>query len=134
MSTQIFVNFPVKDLGASVDFFTELGYAFDPRMTDDKATCMIVADDIFVMLLVRDFFQTFTTKEVADAATHTEAILCLSAESRQGVDELVDKAMEAGARLAKEPMDQGPMYCRSFHDLDGHLWEILHMDPSGLDQ
>jgi len=134
VSTQIFVNLPVRDLGASVDFFTELGYAFDPRMTDDKATCMIVADDIFVMLLVRDFFQTFTTKEVADAATHTEAILCLSAESRRGVDELVDKAMEAGARQAKEPMGQGPMYCRSFYDLDGHLWEILHMDPSGLDQ
>ena len=134
MSTKIFVNLPVKDLGKSVDFFTQLGFSFNPQLTDDKATGMIVSDDAFVMLLVEDFFTTFTTKDVCDAATHTEAILCLSAESRSGVDELVDKALHAGGQPSNFTMDEGPMYGRSFQDLDGHLWEIMYMDPSNLKQ
>ncbi len=128
MSTKIFVNLPVADLPDSRRFFSALGYSFNDTFSDDNAACLVISDDIFVMLLVRDFFTTFTTKQVADPATHTTAILCLSAESRAGVDELADKALAAGAAPSMPPMDQGPMYGRSFTDLDGHLWEVMWMD------
>ena len=129
MSRQIFVNLPVKDLNRSVAFFTELGFSFDPVFTDENATSMIISDDAFVMLLVEDFFQGFTKKEVCDAATHTEAIVALSAESREEVDELVSKALAAGGKPANDLVDEGFMYGHSFQDLDGHLWELMYMDP-----
>jgi uncharacterized protein len=131
---KIFVNLPVKDLTKSVDFFTQLGFEFDPQFTDENATCMIISDEAFVMLLVEDFFKTFTKKEVADATTHTEAILALSTESREQVDEVVNKALAAGGQPSNDPMDQGFMYAWSFQDLDGHLWEVLYMDPSAVEQ
>ncbi|MCZ7527855.1 MAG: VOC family protein [Acidimicrobiia bacterium] len=130
----LFVNLPVRDLDKSVDFFTRLGFAFDPRFTDENATCMILSDQAYVMLLVEDFFKTFTTKDVCDATTHTEAILALSAGGRAQVDELVDEALAAGASPANEPVDQGFMYGRSFQDLDGHLWEVMWMDEAALEQ
>jgi predicted lactoylglutathione lyase len=133
-SPKIFVNLPVKDLDKSVRFFTALGFEFDPKFTDENATCMIVNDEAFVMLLVERFFKSFTKKEVADSVTHTEAILALSAESRAQVDELAEKALAAGGEPANEPMDEGFMYGRSFQDLDGHLWEVFHMDPSAAGQ
>lgn len=132
MSTKIFVNLPVKNLQASIDFFTKLGFDFDPRFTDENATCMVVGADSYVMLLVERFFATFTPKAVCDASTHTEAIVALSAESRAGVDELAEAALAAGARPSKEPMDQGQMYGRSFQDLDGHVWEVFWMDQAAL--
>jgi len=128
---KIFVNLAVKDLGKSVDFFTELGFAFDPRFTDEHATCMIVSEEAFVMLLVEHRFQDFTEKQIVDSTTHTEAILALSAESREGVDELAEKALAVGGKPANDPMEYGFMYGRSFQDLDGHLWEVMWMDPSG---
>ena len=131
-SRKIFVNLAVKDLGKAVDFFTQLGFSFDPRFTDEQATCMIISDEAFVMLLVRDRFKDFTKKEIADSTTHTEAILALSAESKEQVDELAETALAAGAQTANEPMDHGFMYGRSFHDPDGHLWEVIWMDPSAL--
>jgi uncharacterized protein len=131
-SRKIFVNLAVKDLGESVDFFTQLGFSFDPRFTDETATCMIVNDDAFVMLLVEDRFKDFTKKELADATKQTEAIVALSAESREQVDELADKALQAGGAPANEPMEMDFMYGRSFHDPDGHLWEVVWMDPSAL--
>jgi predicted lactoylglutathione lyase len=134
MSTKVFVNLPVKDLQKSIDFFTGLGFECNPQFTDENATCMIIGDDSFVMLLVEGFFKTFTTKDLADATTHTEAIIALPAESREGVDELVDKALAAGGQASNEPMDQGGMYGRSFQDLDGHLWEVMYMDPSAAQQ
>lgn len=133
-ATKIFVNLPVKDLNKSIDFFTKLGFEFDPQFTDENATCMIVNEHAYVMLLVRDFFKTFTKKDISDATTQTEAILALSADSRQAVNDLVNTALEAGGARANEPMDQGPMYGWSFHDLDGHLWEVMYMDPSALEQ
>ncbi|MQA03995.1 MAG: glyoxalase/bleomycin resistance/extradiol dioxygenase family protein [Streptosporangiales bacterium] len=132
MPTKIFVNLPVKDLDKSVDFFTKLGYTFDQNFTDENATCMVVADDIYVMLLVEPFFQTFTKKPVADATSTTEVLLGLSADSRQQVDDLVDKALAAGAAEANEANDQGFMYGRSFADLDGHIWEVMWMDMSAV--
>ncbi|MDX6628202.1 MAG: uncharacterized protein QOH00_448 [Gaiellales bacterium] len=131
-SRTLFVNLGVRDLEASIEFFTKLGFAFDPRFTDEQATCMILSEEAFVMLLVADRFKEFTTKVLCDAGTHTEAILAVSAESREQVDALVDTALDSGGRPANEPMDHGFMYGRSFEDVDGHLWEVIWMDPNAL--
>ncbi|MCP9486299.1 MAG: VOC family protein [Gaiellaceae bacterium MAG52_C11] len=133
-SRMIFINLAVEDLGRSVDFFTKLGFSFNPQFTDEHATCMIVSDQAFVMLLVKSRFQDFTKKELVDSTAQTEAILALSAESREQVDELADKALEAGGTAANEPMEMDFMYSRSFNDPDGHLWELVWMDPSALQQ
>ncbi len=133
-SRMIFLNLAVKDLGTAVDFFTELGFSFDPRFTNESATCMIVSDQAFVMLLVEDRFRDFTKKELADPATQTEAIMAVSADSREAVDELAEKALAAGGRPANDPMDMGSMYSRSFDDPDGHLWEVVWMDPSSVEE
>jgi len=132
-SRMLFVNLPVKDLDRSVEFFTGLGFSFDPRFTDETATQMIVSDDAFVMLLVEDKFKDFTKKELVDATTQTEVIMALSAESREGVDDLADKALAAGGSPANEPLEMGFMYGRSFQDVDGHLWEVIWMDPAALE-
>ncbi|HEX8349851.1 MAG TPA: VOC family protein [Hymenobacter sp.] len=132
MATQIFVNLPVKDLAKSVTFFTHLGYQFNPQFTDENATCMIVGENIFVVLLVEPFFQSFTRKAIADATTSTEAIICLSTDSREQVDELIQKAVAAGATTPNPAQDQGFMYGHGYQDLDGHLWEIMYMDPAAL--
>ena len=124
----IFVNLPVQDLEASKTFFSALGYQFNPAFTDENAACMVISESIFVMLLVKPFFQQFTTKAIADAQASTEVITCLSADSRKAVDALVDKALAAGAREPQPARDYGFMYQRGFQDLDGHLWEIAHMD------
>ena len=134
MATKIFVNLPVIDLNKSVDFFSKLGFSFNPQFTDEKATCMIIGDDIYIMLLVKDFFKTFTKKEVADATKSTEAIICLSADSKEKVDELVTKAIKAGGTTPNEKQDQGFMYGHGFQDLDGHLWEVMWMDPSVVNE
>lgn len=127
MARQIFVNLPVKNLQHSIDFFTHLGFAFDPRFTDEKATCMIVAEGSYVMLLVKEFFQTFTHKTLCDATQATEVLVALSCSSRAEVDEMFGKALDAGAHQAREAEDLGFMYTRSFEDLDGHIWEVFHM-------
>ncbi len=130
MAPKLFVNLPVKDLDETVRFFTALGFEFNPTFTDENATCMIVSEEAFVMLLVKARFKDFTKKEITDSTTHTEAILAVSAESREAVDEFAETALAAGAQPANDPMDLGFMYGRSFHDLDGHLWEVMWMDPS----
>lgn len=134
MATQIFVNLPVKNLEKSIRFFGQLGYSFNPQFTNELAASMIISDAIFVMLVTEDFFQTFTKKAIADAAKTTESIICLSAESREAVDELVSKAVAAGGSPIKAPQDHGFMYAHGFEDLDGHLWEIMYMDPSAVGQ
>jgi uncharacterized protein len=134
MSTQIFVNLPVKDLNKSVEFFTKLGYKFNPKFTDENATCMIVAENIFVMLLVEEFFKTFAPKEICDTTKSVEVLVALSFESRAAVDEMVRKAIAAGGSTYKEPNDMGFMYQHGFQDLDGHIWEIFFMEPSTVNQ
>ena len=134
MSTKIFVNLPVKDLNKSVEFFTKLNFKFNPQFTDENATCMIVGEDSFVMLLVEKFFKTFTPKEINDAHKSTEVLVTLSADSREKVDEMVNTALRAGGKTSSEPQDQGWMYGRGFQDLDGHLWEIMYMDISAMNQ
>ncbi|MBA3978575.1 MAG: VOC family protein [Nitrosopumilus sp.] len=128
MTTKIFLNLPVKDLNKTIEFFTKLGFSFDPQFTDENATCMIVGEDIFIMLLVEKFFKTFTKKEICDTAQNTEMIVALSAESREKVDQMINKVVEAGGTEYREPQDHGWMYERSFEDINGHIWEILYMD------
>jgi predicted lactoylglutathione lyase len=130
----IFPNLAVQDLDRSVAFFTELGFTFDPRFTDENATAMIVNEHAVVMLLKEEFFGTFTTKELVDPTRQVETIIALSAESRADVDAFADKALEAGGSPAREPMELGFMYGRSFNDPDGHLWEIFWMDPAALER
>jgi predicted lactoylglutathione lyase len=132
MITNIFVNLPVKDLNKTVEFFTKLGFTFNPQFTDENATCMIVGKDIFVMLLVEKFFKTFTKKEISDTTKNTEAIVALSAQSREEVDQMMEKVLDAGGREARDPQDHGWMYGRSFEDINGHLWEIFYMDESAM--
>jgi len=130
MSRQIYVNLPIKNMERSKAFFSALGYTFNPQFTNDQGACMVVADNIYVMLLVEAFFQTFTTKPVADATRSTEVLVCLSCESRAEVDELVKKALAAGGTAPRAPQDHGFMYGHGFEDLDGHVWELIHMDGS----
>jgi predicted lactoylglutathione lyase len=132
MATKIFVNLPVKDLGKSINFFSQLGYKFNQQFTDEKAACMVISNDIFAMLLKEDFFRTFSKKEIADTRKATEVINALSADSKQEVDDLVNRAIKAGGVEYVEAQDMGFMYYRSFQDLDGHLWEVLWMDPSAV--
>jgi uncharacterized protein len=132
VTTKIFVNLPVKDLNKTIEFFTKLGFKFNPQFTDENATCMIVGEDIFVMLLVEKFFKTFTKKEISDTSKNTEVIVALSVEGRENVDQMINKAIEYGGRESREPQDHGWMYGRSFEDIDGHLWEIIYMDESAL--
>jgi len=131
---KIFVNLPVQDLTRSMDFFRALGYTFNMQFTDEKAACLVLGDDIFVMLLLKKFFKGFITHEVADAKEAAEAILSLSADSRDAVDALADKALAAGGSPSKEPSDLGFMYGRSFLDPDGHHWEVFYMDPNHLEE
>jgi hypothetical protein len=134
MSTKIFVNLPVKDLPKSIAFFTRLGFKFNPQFTDETATCMIVAEDIFVMLLTEAKFKTFTPKAICDATKSTEVLVALSAENREKVDAMVRDALAAGGTTYAETKDYGFMYQHGFQDLDGHIWEVFYMDPSAIEQ
>jgi len=128
----IFVNLPVNDLGASKKFFTELGYTINPQFSDDNAASIVISDTIVAMLLTKAFYATFTQKEIADATKTSEVLVALGAESREKVDELVDKALAAGGSPAGQTQDLGFMYGRSFDDLDGHTWEVVWMDPAAV--
>ena len=129
---QIFVNMSVKDLEKSRAFFEQIGFEFNENFSDNNAACMMINDNTFVMLLDEEFFRTFTKKTVADSTKTTEVIMSLSAESREAVDELVNKAFKAGAMPSNEQMDHGFMYGWSFQDLDGHLWEVAYMKEPEL--
>jgi predicted lactoylglutathione lyase len=132
-SRKIFVNLPVKDLKRSIEFFTQLGFSFNPQFTDDTATCMIVSEEAYVMLLTEAKFKGFARKPIADSRTVTGGMFALSAESRAEVDELVKKAIAAGGSKAADPIEiPGFMYGWSFYDPDGHHWELAWMDPAAL--
>ena len=130
MHTKIFVNLPVRNLDTSMEFFTKLGFNFNPQFTDVTAACMMITEDVFVMLLTEVKFKTFTPKEICDATKNTEVLVCLSFESRERVDEMVRKAVGAGGTTYNEPQDYGFMYGHGFQDLDGHIWEVIYMEPS----
>ena len=130
MARKIFVNLPVKSLPRSKQFFEALGFSFNPQFTNEQGACMVIADDIFAMLLAEPFFQGFTKKPIADATQSTEVLICLSCESREEVDEYVRKALGAGGRAPNPVQDHGFMYGHGFEDLDGHIWEVMWMDPN----
>ena len=127
MNRQIYVNLPVKSLERSKQFFSSLGFTFDPQFTNDSGACMVIGENSYAMLLAENFFQTFTKKPVADATRSTEVLVCLSCESRGEVDELVRKALAAGGKAPNAPQDHGFMYGHGFEDPDGHMLEYLAM-------
>ena len=127
---KVFVNLPVRDLPRAMDFFRKLGFEFNPKFTDEKAACMVLSEEGYVMLLREEFFKTLTRRPVGDYAARTSAIVAFSVDSREAVDEAAAKAAAAGATPAMDPQDHGFMYLKSFHDLDGHHWEVFWMDPA----
>lgn len=127
MHQQIYVNLPIREMARSRAFFESLGYAFNPQFSNEQGACLVLGDNLFVMLLVEPFFQGFTPKAVADAAKTTEVLVCVSCASREEVDALVAKAVAAGGRTYSEPKDHGFMYQHAYEDLDGHLWELVAM-------
>lgn len=129
---QIFVNLPIQDMGRSQAFFKGMGYSFNPQFTNDMGACMVLGENLFAMLLVKPFFQTFTKKPIADATQSVEVLVCLSCSSRAEVDELVQKAQAGGATVPNPPQDHGFMYAHGFEDLDGHVWELVYMDPNAV--
>ncbi|MET9847501.1 VOC family protein [Streptomyces ossamyceticus] len=129
----IFVNLPVNDLDASKKFFTELGYSINPQFSDENAASVVISDTIVAMLLTKPFYATFTKKEIADATRTSEVLLCLSAESREKVDELVEKAVAAGGTASEKVQEMDFMYGRAFDDLDGHTWEVVWMNPDVIE-
>lgn len=131
MHKQIYVNLAVNDLLRSRAFFESLGLSFNPQFSNDQGACLVLGENIYAMLLTKDFFKTFTAKPIGDASKSTEMLLCLSCESRAEVDGLVAKAVAAGGTAPRAPQDHGFMYGHGFEDLDGHIWELMHMaDPS----
>ena len=133
MARLTFINLPVKDLARATEFFRSLGFEFDPQFTDENATRMIVSDETSVMLVVEPFFESFIGPQgIADTTKSREVLVGLSAESREQVDDLSEKALAAGAQAVGEPDDQGFMYMRGFRDLEGHQWSFVHMDLSAI--
>jgi uncharacterized protein len=132
MATNIFVNLPVKDLERSKAFYTAIGFSINPQFSDDKAACVVVSENIFVMILLEHYFKTFIKKEVSDYSKTSEVIVCLSAESRDKVDEVVNKALANGGAPSNDAKDHGFMYVNSFADPDGHLWEFSWMDEAAF--
>jgi uncharacterized protein len=133
-SRKLFVNLAVRDVKKSMEFFSRLGFEFNPKFTDEKAACMIVSDEAYCMLLGEQFFRTFTKREVCDTSKQTEALLALSCTSKAEVDELVKKAIASGGKHAMDAQDHGFMYGWSFYDPDGHHWEVFWMDPSAINR
>jgi predicted lactoylglutathione lyase len=133
-SRKLFVNLAVRDLKRSMEFFRKLGFGFNPQFTDDKAACIVVSEEAFVMLLTEPFFKTFTRKEICNTQAQSEGLFALSCSSRAEVDQLVKTAVAAGGKPAMDPMDHGFMYGWSFYDPDGHHWEVLWMDPKAIER
>jgi predicted lactoylglutathione lyase len=125
---KIFVNLPVKNLDETTEFFSKIGFEFNPQFTDENATCMVISDSIFAMLLVEDYFKSFTKKDISDTSKSSEVIIALTANSREEVDEIVNRAFDAGGKPSNDPQDHGFMYGWGFEDINGHLWEVFYME------
>ena len=132
MNRKIFVNLPVKDLAQSMTFFGALGFTFNPQFTDETAACMIISEDIYAMLLTHEKFAGFTPNRICDARQSTEVLICLTCESRAAVGDLVARAVAAGGREYAAAQDHGFMLQHGFQDPDGHIWELVYMDPSAV--
>ena len=131
MPTQVFINLSTNDLEKAKNFYTGLGFSINPQFTDEKAACVVISETIFVMLLKEAFFKTFIqNKEITDTSKNTEVLVALSAESKEKVNEMADKAIDSGGSAFRDPEDHGFMYTRSFQDPDGHIWEIVWMNTA----
>jgi uncharacterized protein len=130
MPSSIFLNLPVKDLPKSMAFFRALGWDFNKQFTDETAASLVISDTIYAMLLTHDKFRQFTDKAIPDTSKTAQVLIALSVESKEAVHTLVDAALKAGAKEPRPAADYGFMINRAFEDLDGHVWEILYMDPS----
>ena len=130
MHTQIYINLPVRDLPRSCEFFAALGYAFEPNFSSEQGACLILGPNLYAMLLTHEFFKGFTDKPLVDAKQAVEVLVCLNCASREAVDTLVAKALAAGGTVPRAAIDRGFMYAHSYEDLDGHIWELMHMDAS----
>ncbi|MBC2867632.1 VOC family protein [Streptomyces mexicanus] len=128
----IFVNLATDDIAAAKEFFTALGFTINPQFSTDDCACVVISDTIVTMLLSKERYADFTDKEIADSTKTSETLICLSAESREKVDELVEKAVAAGGTVTGRTQDHGHMYGRAFDDLDGHTWEVMWMDPAAV--
>lgn len=129
MPTEIFVSLPTSDLERAKAFFTGLGWTINPNFTDENAACVVIDERLYVMILTREFFATFTYKTIIDPATAAQVQVALSRESREEVDALIEKAKAAGGREHGEAQDYGFMYSRDFEDPDGNVFGALWMDP-----
>ena len=132
MFRQMFVNLPIKDMARSQAFFKALGLTFNPRFTNEQGACLEIGENFYAMLLVEPFFQGFTKKPISDAHQSTEVLIALSVDSRAEAEEVVRKAVAAGATTPNEAKDYGFMYQHGFEDLDGHLWELAYMDMAAF--
>ncbi len=132
MKSDVYINLPVKDLKKSMEFFKKLGFVFNPSFSNDKAACMILNKRSFVMLLQEKFFQDFTKNGIADTSQFTEVLLAIAVDAKEKVNAFIEKALKMGGREAREPQESKHLFGRSFHDLDGHIWEIFWMSNSNL--
>lgn len=131
MATKIFVNLPVKDLEKSKKFFEALGFSINPQFSDQTGACVVMSENIYSMILTYDKFKTFTKKEIADTTKTSEEITALSVDSKDKVDQIIEKAVAAGGKETRKD-DYGFMYGKAFEDLDGHIWEVFWMDPNHI--
>ena len=127
MSRQIYVNLPIRNMEGTKAFFSALGFSFNPQFTNEQGACMVIGDNIHAMLLEREFFKTFTHKQIADTRSHTETLICISCDSKAEVDNLVKTALAGGGTAPRPAQDHGFMYYHGFEDLDGHTWELAYM-------
>lgn len=128
MNRKLFINLAASDLKASTDFFLQLGFSFYPQFSDDTASCIVLSDDLYLMLLTNEKFVSFSPNPLINSHQQTEVLNCLSCHSKAEVDELVQKAVKVGGKTYNQPQDHGFMYAHGFQDLDGHVWELVYME------
>ncbi|MDR7119611.1 VOC family protein [Rheinheimera soli] len=131
MNRKLFINLAATDLKASTDFFLQLGFGVNPQFSDDSASCIVLADSFYLMLLTKGKFASFSPKPLINSHQQTEVLNCLSCHSKAEVDELVQKALRAGGKTYNQPQDHGSLYAHGFQDLDGHVWELVYMEMLG---
>ncbi|MFC9918499.1 VOC family protein [Agromyces binzhouensis] len=134
MATSIFVNIPTSDLDRSKAFYQGLGYRINPMFSDDNAACVVLDENVYFMVLTREFFQTFTAKQVTEPKTHAQALIALTCDSREEVDAVLAKGLDAGGSEPRPATDLGFMYTRDIEDPDGNILEFFFMEPAAVEK
>jgi uncharacterized protein len=134
MSTSIFVNLPTTDLERAKAFYTSLGATINPLFTDENAACVVFSDDIYFMVLTREYLGTFTDKQIIDPKTHAQTSIAFTRDSRDEVDEVMAKGLAAGGSEPREAQDYGFMYSRDLEDPDGNILGFLFMEPAAAEK